>query len=464
MLKASRYNIYDEKNFSYIANALTGSCIQVTKKEILRVKSGKFSEFSEEELIILQENGIVVDSELDEVQLLRNAYNFCKYTNKKATITIVPSLACNFDCEYCYENKNNECMNEEIQKQALIFLQSLLMDNHISEINVCWYGGEPLLHMEILKKLSMELIAFCNEKGIEYHASIITNGYLVDHKVIDTFKCYAIKTAQITIDGTKETHNIRRKLINGGETYERVKSAIFFLAENDINVVVRVNLDKSNVHEYKNVYDVFAEKERIKCYPAIVTIEDSQSLFQKSLCYTHIEFEKFYDVIFKEMYEDGEREFDISIQPEINHCAAEHVYSYVIAPDGYLYKCLNDICDNKYAVGHVSEESSGTVITAKYLGRDPFTEPECEKCPYIPVCYGGCIYEYRKHNTHACKAGKFMYKKYYQKEIGGEVMKVVNKKKNSHMDYANMAKSSKLTENSGKPCNQRDLPCGQNTR
>lgn len=41
---------------------------------------------------------------------------------------------------------------------------------------------------------------------------------------------------------------------------------------------------------------------------------------------------------------------------------------------------------------------------------------------------------------------------------------VIIKKKNSHVDYVNVEKAEKLTINSGKPCNERDLPCGQNTR
>lgn len=420
MVKPSRYNIYDEEKFSYIANTLTGSHIQVTKEEIHKIKNGKFTEFDESELAILKENGIIVDSELDEMQLLRNAYNFCKYTNKKATITIAPSLGCNFDCVYCYEDKNNECMSSKTQNQVLTFLYSLLTDNHISELNICWYGGEPLLHIDIIKKLSAEIIAFCNEREIKYHASIITNGYFVDDKAINVFKQCAIRVAQVTIDGTKKIHDIRRKLISGKGTYEKVENAIFLLAENDINVSVRVNLDKSNIHEYKDVYDIFAEKRNINCYPAIVTVEENQSLNQRSLCYTHAELDEFYNEIFKDIYVDGKRKLDLSIWPSINNCAAEHAYSYLVAPDGHLYKCLNDICDSKFAIGHVSEGIYGAVVTAKYLGRDPFTEPECERCPYIPVCYGGCVYEYKKHNTHACKAVKFMYQKYCQGEIGGE--------------------------------------------
>ncbi len=43
-------------------------------------------------------------------------------------------------------------------------------------------------------------------------------------------------------------------------------------------------------------------------------------------------------------------------------------------------------------------------------------------------------------------------------------MKVVIGKKNSHMDYVNVAKVEQLTVNSGKPCDERDLPCGQKSR
>lgn len=369
MMVASRYNIYDEKDFSYIANTLTGACIQATKEEILGIKHGKLEVFSDEEIAVLEENGIIIDSELDEIQLLRNAYNFCKYTNKRANITIAPSLACNFDCTYCYEEKSKERMSEKIQNQVLLFLRHLLEENQI---------------------------------------------------IVDILKICKIRTAQVTLDGTKETHDTRRRLMNGQGTYEKVKRAVFLLADNGINVAVRVNLDKSNLREYKSVYEIFKGNENINCYPVIVTVEENQTIYQKSLCYAHTEFEKFYDAIWEDIYEDEKRKIELSMQSGICSCSAEHIHSYLIGPNGNLYKCLNDICNGEYAVGHVSGDISGTLATAKYLGRDPFTEPECSECPYIPICYGGCVFEYKKHNTHACKAVKHMYRKCCQKKIGGE--------------------------------------------
>lgn len=415
-MKVSKYNIYDEEKFSYIANTLTGVYIQANKDEILNIKNEKLEEFGIDEITVLEENGIIVDSQLDEIQLLRNAYNFCKYTNKRTTIIIVPSMKCNFNCSYCYEDKTNESMSEKIQNEVLVFLKSLLRDNQISELNVCWYGGEPTLSMDIVIRMSKMIIAICDEIKVRYHASIITNGYFINERIVDAFKKCLIKTAQVTLDGTKHTHNMRRKLIDGRGTYDKVKDAIFLLAQSGINVAVRVNLDKSNIHEYKDVYEIFAGKTNIKCYPAIVTVEDTQNICQKYLCYTHMEFNEFYGEVSKDMHNDIKK-IELNMQPSICNCAAEHIYSYLVAPDGYLYKCLNDIGNSEYVVGHVSKEIYGTMAVAKYLGRDPFTEPECQKCAYIPICYGGCVHEYKKHNTHACKAVKFMYKKYCQ-EVG----------------------------------------------
>lgn len=44
------------------------------------------------------------------------------------------------------------------------------------------------------------------------------------------------------------------------------------------------------------------------------------------------------------------------------------------------------------------------------------------------------------------------------------MMRVITRKKNSHVDYVNVAKTEELTVNSGKKCDERDLPCGQKSR
>lgn len=43
-------------------------------------------------------------------------------------------------------------------------------------------------------------------------------------------------------------------------------------------------------------------------------------------------------------------------------------------------------------------------------------------------------------------------------------MRVILEKVVGHTDYVNASKSEKLTVNASKPCDSRDLPCGQKSR
>lgn len=270
-MKKSKFNIYHSEKPYFVANTLTGACILLSREELSDLQNEGIGNFSNNELEILKERGILIESSLDEIGLLRNAYNQCKYDSYKATITIAPSLGCNFDCIYCYEKKDAHCMSKEVQDASVEFIKKMLVENHIKELHICWYGGEPLLCLKIIEKMSEKLINICAENNISYQASIITNGYLVTEESAVTLKKIKVKNAQVTVDGSAITHNKRRMLIDGKSTYNEVCGGILLLASNDIHVAVRVNLDKSNIKEYKDVSEKFNSVKNVTCYPAVVT-------------------------------------------------------------------------------------------------------------------------------------------------------------------------------------------------
>lgn len=67
-------------------------------------------------------------------------------------------------------------MSERIQ-DAIIHLVEMHKSN-LQALSVVWYGGEPLLAISIIKRLSLRLIQLCKEANISYSAYMITNGYL----------------------------------------------------------------------------------------------------------------------------------------------------------------------------------------------------------------------------------------------------------------------------------------------
>jgi len=51
-------------------------------------------------------------------------------------------------------------------------------------LNISWFGGEPLLAINIIRSLSLSFLSICKENNINYYANIVTNGYLLTKKLL----------------------------------------------------------------------------------------------------------------------------------------------------------------------------------------------------------------------------------------------------------------------------------------
>lgn len=181
-----------------------------------------------------------------------------RYSRTHLGLVIAPTLGCNFNCEYCFEDTQDDItkMSEEIQEKVVEFVKS--NSKNIDCIDVTWYGGKPTLCMDIIENLSKRFIEICDEKNINYEAGIITNGYLISQKASDMFKKYKINQVQITVDGLEKEHN-RRRPLKGGKTFEEIVKGLHILNKNKININLRVNIDRNNYQSFKEVV-AFIEK------------------------------------------------------------------------------------------------------------------------------------------------------------------------------------------------------------
>lgn len=146
------------------------------------------------------------------------------------TITFCVTEDCNLACRYCYMvGKNNKRrMSFETAKQIVDFV---LENKYLSkEDAVVWdfIGGEPLLEIDMISKLCDYIVLkmyLTNHKWFNrYRFSFSTNGTLyADPKVqafIDKHKGHVWFT--LSIDGTKEKHDISRVKRDGSGSYDEV--------------------------------------------------------------------------------------------------------------------------------------------------------------------------------------------------------------------------------------------------
>ena len=183
-MKKSIYNhFFETKEGQVLAyNALTNALATMEKEKYdLFMEMDNVDYLEEDFLKKLIKGGFVVDEQLNELDVVEYRFLQAQFSKESLILTIVPTYDCNFQCVYCFEKgiSKKTYMNEEIEKQLIEWINA--QKKTIKQLYVTWYGGEPLLAIDIIKRLSDEMINICENNNIKYYASMITNGYLLSN-------------------------------------------------------------------------------------------------------------------------------------------------------------------------------------------------------------------------------------------------------------------------------------------
>lgn len=358
------------------------------------------------EIETLLRQGYIVPEELDEIKILKLRSQSQRYLNKELALTIAPTLNCNMACPYCFENKKNISMHEEIKIVLLEFVDSYLKENDCKKLHVTWYGGEPLLEIETIKELSHKFIELCNNEGLDYSASIVTNGVLLTQGIAnmlhDTCK---VKNAQITIDGLPEYHNKRRILLDGRESFNIIVKNIED-CKDKLQISVRVNVDKNNMNNVMQLTNYFINTlgwvKKPSFYLAPVEVYNDNCYLKRDECLNENEFNFLDSLVLNQIYDAEPKGITKLILPKKNgnFCGAVQHGSYVIDPDGDLYTCWNVIGTKNKKIGNIINKRPMNLEYLNWLTYEP--DGKCLECNLLPVCLGGCPYEYFNYGKHVC--------------------------------------------------------------
>lgn len=414
MYKKSKYNIevdiLDNNNilfFNTFTNAY-GIMDERTKElydtiEDVKLENLEIIKFKEN-INILLKNGYIISKETNELDILKLQSQVGKYMNNKLTLTIAPTLACNMACPYCFEDKKNISMNETVQNNLYNFTEEFLAKRSCKEFHVTWYGGEPLLEIGVIYNLSEKFIELCVEKGIHYTASIITNGVLLEREVAIKLKeeCQ-ITMAQITIDGLPEYHNSRRILIDGRDSFDIIVNNID-ACKDLLKISVRINVDKTNINNIKKLTEYFLQEKEWHKNPEfyVAPVVEYEYNCGTGNCingedYGRLDFE-ILNLIGSIDLERVKQQLYPS--RKILPCTAVQYGSYVVDPDGDLYSCFNVIGNKEKKIGDVKHIWAINNEYIRWLLHEP--TGDCLKCNLLPMCAGGCPYEFLLHGKPTC--------------------------------------------------------------
>jgi len=420
VMKASNYNFFfpyepdDSKLIAYnsFSNAL--ALVDKSKHEMLQQFIGAGVPIDDEEFAKqLYVGKFVTDSDCNELDLIRFRMLQSRYNNNALSLTIAPTADCNFRCAYCYEKDviRPDYMSADV-KDAII----KLVEQHaktISNLSVTWFGGEPLMNLDMVKKISDRLINLCEKENIVYRSNMVTNGYLLTRETVQLLNELKISSLQITLDGCENVHDMRRPLSDGSPTFETIIHNLETCIDILPHVSLRVNIDKHNVASGREVWNILKDKgllDKVKPYLGkVVSITDEKS---KSNCLDTCAFSQEDFNFYSEFYSDN---MYMGRYPRglRNYCGADSISAYTIAADGRVYKCWHDLGDHSNCVGSILEcpdVDANEALRLKYILFDPTTDKTCSQCKLLPVCMGGCPYD-RIHSVDAssnvCSIYKF---------------------------------------------------------
>lgn len=385
----SRYTYQFEKNNRcFLYNSLSNSLAEIPRSLHCAVKKGMHdgeTDFLDEETFRqLKAMKVLVENDDDEINKVIYQNSLRRREERRLILTINPTLACNFNCPYCFEPDHpNIYMSEEVEDGIVRFVKSR---TNAKAIDVTWFGGEPLLAFDRVKSLSRKL----QNLGLAYNGRMITNGYLLSSEVIEELPSLSITSLQITVDGMAALHDSRRCLRSGKPTFERIMKNIDILQTRypKIGISIRMNVDETNKEDFINFYHYVSAKHYPNAQLSLAFVKD---LSDCKSCTNICNREKQVEFVKHVMQNYGIGDALLYPISDRYECSIRNKNSLVIGPEGEVYKCWNDVGDKRKVVGNINGKVFNEALLLRYLvGADPFMDSQCQECLLLPVCGGGC--------------------------------------------------------------------------
>lgn len=370
----------DHNDTDIVTEILSGNCIAEPK--------GIFS--------VLAIQGILVPCDIDELDRAECLHKKLSEHDTSLDLSIMPTEQCNFRCVYCYEDFSRGKMSQETIDSLIRLIQRRAAS--LSTLSIGWFGGEPLLAIDLIEEISNHVITICESHRIKYNSSMSTNGYLLTDHMLERCLSQQISQFQITLDGPSKTHNTLRVLAGGGDSYNTILANLRNIHEgnHEFHIRIRVNFTPSASYEIpeflKNLGNEFGGDPRFSIYFHTIGRWGGAHDNLIETCDKNIaeNYEiQFMAIALKDGF--GLETLKESMQPFGSVCYAANPRSFVIGSDGTIYKCTVAFNDPRNRIGRITSEGKMDIdeqLHNLWISSGEETDKVCQICVFRPACQG----------------------------------------------------------------------------
>ena len=354
------------------------------------------------------------------------------------------SHTCNLNCSYCFASQGKyhgerALMSFEVGKRALDFL----VENSSTRRNleVDFFGGEPLMNFEVVKKLVAYAREIEKEHNKNFRFTLTTNGVLIDDDVIE-FANKEMSNVVLSLDGRKEIHDKFRVDYSGNGSYDKIVPKFKKIVEsrNNKNYYMRGTFTHANPDFTKDVFHMadlgFTE---LSMEPVVCAPDDVSALTKQDI---EIVKEQ-YEILAKEMIKREKEGHPITfyhymidltegpcIYKRVSGCGSGTEYM-AVTPWGDLYPCHQFVGEEEYKLGNIWDGVTNDTLREEFRSCNAYARPECEDCWAKLYCSGGCA----ANGYHATGSIRGVYKdgcELFKKRIECAIMMKVAKEEENY--------------------------------
>ena len=363
---------------------------------------------------------ILVLSEEDELKEIVKIFKEEKENPTDLQFVIQPSANCQLGCGYCGQKHENKNISVNISDQIIErFKNKITANPQLKSVNIGWFGAEPLIGLKQIEYLSPPLIKIAAENNLEYSAVIVSNGLLFTPNHFQTLVDLKVNKFEITIDGSKEFHDITRvKKIGSGsfETiFNNVKSVVQYKQANrikNVTISIRHNVNRFNQPSVLPFLDLLAQNNLLPFVSYNIQPVHSWGNDAHLSSLSHQEFADFQIQILKKMEQLGSFINWLPRDTTKYTCTATRKQDEVIDTYGNIHRCTEIPYVKTYGDYKTNNQALTTFISPHDEAFEDWynillrKEYDCGTCKILPICGGSCPKAWKEGNA-PCPSTKY---------------------------------------------------------
>ncbi len=309
-------------------------------------------------------------------------------------VTLVLTHDCNLACGYCYMGGHfRRRMSPEVADRCL----DLAFGGDAQNVQVSFFGGEPLLEWEMLVRVATEARRRAGRESRRLRMVVTTNGTLLTPERARVLSDLDVYVA-LSIDGDREAHDATRPKAGGGSSFDDVVRGLDALVAvgrpfETICVVAPPNVERLG-RSVRFLFDRGVPRVSLNpCYEAAWSqaslaswergLEESAAVMMAWMRAGRLVSVSVFDNKILAALKGGLAAGDKCPLGE---------GSVAVSPHGFLYGCERLVAedeDPRFRIGHIDTGIVGAEVTSQKSACGP-SNPECSPCGERDRCGSFC--------------------------------------------------------------------------